>query len=50
MHFKNGGSTANGAYVQKEIISMAVVASRPRVNFDQMAAPVPEIMDITGII
>jgi hypothetical protein len=44
MHLKNGRSSGNGAYVQKGITSRVMVVSTKLV-FDQMAAPIPEIMD-----
>jgi hypothetical protein len=45
MHFKNGRSAGNGAYVWKGTTSRVMVASKPKVSSDKMAAPVPEIMD-----
>jgi hypothetical protein len=33
----------SGVYAQKRTTSRVMVASRPKVSFDQMAAPVPEI-------
>jgi hypothetical protein len=45
MHLKNGRSIGNDPYMWKGITSRVIVASRPKVSFDQMAAPVPEIMD-----
>jgi hypothetical protein len=42
---KNGTSSGNGAYVQKETTSRVMAANMPKVSFDQMAAPVPEFMD-----
>jgi hypothetical protein len=38
-----GRSVGNGAYAQKGTTSRVMVARRPKVN--QLAAPVPEIMD-----
>jgi hypothetical protein len=38
MNLKHGRSTGNGAYVQERQIG-------PKLVFDQMATPVPEIMD-----
>jgi hypothetical protein len=35
--------------VQKGITLRVMLASRPKVNFDQMATPVLEIMDRSGI-
>jgi hypothetical protein len=43
--FKNGRSTRNGAHSRKGPI-LRVMASRPKVSFDQMVARVPEIMDV----
>jgi hypothetical protein len=43
--FKNGRSAGNGTYGRKGTTSRVMVASRPKVSFDQMAAPVLEIMD-----
>jgi hypothetical protein len=45
MPLKNGRSDGNGAYPQKGTILRAMVVSRPKVSFDQMPAPVLEIMD-----
>jgi hypothetical protein len=45
MHLKNGRSAENRAYMQKGATSRVMAASRPKVSFDQMAAPIPEIMD-----
>jgi hypothetical protein len=42
--FKNG--VGNGPYARKETISRMAVANRLKVTYDQMAASVPEIMDI----
>jgi hypothetical protein len=44
MHLKNGKSIGNGAYMQKGTNLGVMVASRPKVFFGRMAAPVPEIM------
>jgi hypothetical protein len=44
---KTGRSAVKGAYTRKGIISRVMVASRPKVSFDKMAAPVPEIMDMS---
>jgi hypothetical protein len=46
--FKNGRSAGNSAYSRKGTTSRVLVASRPKVRFDKMAAPVPEIMDTTS--
>jgi hypothetical protein len=35
----------NCAYAWKRTTSRVMVASRPKLAFDKMAAPVPEIMD-----
>jgi hypothetical protein len=43
---KNGRSTGNGGYAQKGITLRVMVASRPEIRFDQMAEPVPEIMEV----
>jgi hypothetical protein len=48
MHLKNGRSTGTGAHMQKGATLRVMVTSKLRV-FDQMAAPVPEIMDSSGI-
>jgi hypothetical protein len=45
--FKQGRSTGNGAYSWHGATSRVMIARRPRV-FDQMAAPVPKIMDQSG--
>jgi hypothetical protein len=46
MHLKNGRSAGNGAYAQKGTTWRVMVASSPKIIFfDQMAEPVPEIMD-----
>jgi hypothetical protein len=45
IHLKNGRSAGTSAYARKGTISRVTVASRPKVSFDQTAAPVPEIMD-----
>jgi hypothetical protein len=39
-------STGNSAYARKETTLRVMVASRPKVCFDQMATTVPEIMDV----
>jgi hypothetical protein len=44
MHFKNGSSAGNSAYTQRRITSRAMVARGPILVFDQIAAPVPEII------
>jgi hypothetical protein len=43
--FKIGRAVENGAYIQKGTTSRVMMASRLEVNSDQMAAPIPEIMD-----
>jgi hypothetical protein len=43
---KKDRSTGNGAYMWKGTVSRVMVVSRPEVSFEQMAASVPEIMDI----
>jgi hypothetical protein len=48
--FKNGSSAGYGAYVEKEATSWVMVATGPIVSFDQMAAPVLEIMDTSGTL
>jgi hypothetical protein len=45
--FRNGRSAWNGAYMQKGTTLRVMVASRPKVIFDQITATVPEITDIT---
>jgi hypothetical protein len=42
---KDGRSAGNGAYARKGTTSRVMVACRPKLAFDQMAARVPEIMD-----
>jgi hypothetical protein len=43
--FKKGRSTGNSAYVRMATTSRVMVASRHKLVFDQMAAPVAEIVD-----
>jgi hypothetical protein len=43
--FKNGRSAGNDPYARKGTTTGVMVASRPKVIFDQMATPVPEIID-----
>jgi hypothetical protein len=43
--FKNGRNAGNGVYERNWATSRVMVVSGPKVSFDQMAAPVPEIMD-----
>jgi hypothetical protein len=43
--FKKWQKRWKDAYVQQGTTSKVMVASRPKVSFDQMAAPIPEIMD-----
>jgi hypothetical protein len=45
MHLKNGRRAGSGAYARKGTTSSVMVASMPEVSFEQIAAPVPEIMD-----
>jgi hypothetical protein len=45
MHLQNGRSTGSGAYTWKGTTSRVMVASRPKIGSDQIAASVPEIMD-----
>jgi hypothetical protein len=45
MHLKSGRSTGNGAYAQNGTSSRVMVASSPKVSFDHIESPVPEIMD-----
>jgi hypothetical protein len=45
MHLKSGRSAGNGAHTKKGTTSRVMVTSSPKIIFDQMAAPVPEIMD-----
>jgi hypothetical protein len=47
--FKNGRSTGNCAYAQKGTTSRVMVVSSATLIFEQMAAPVPKIMDTRGI-
>jgi hypothetical protein len=44
MHLEIGRSTGSGTYTQKGTTLRVTVASRPNVSYDQMAAPVPEIV------
>jgi hypothetical protein len=46
--FKNGRSTENGAYARRGADSRVMMASRLKLVSDQMAAPVPYIMDGYG--
>jgi hypothetical protein len=43
MHFKNGRSAGKGAYTWKGTTLKVMVAIGPKLVFDEMAAPVPEI-------
>jgi hypothetical protein len=43
--FKNDRSAGNCAYVQKGTTSKVMVASRHKVSFDEMVAPVSGIME-----
>jgi hypothetical protein len=43
--FKNDKSAGNGAYARKRTTWRVMVANRPKVNFDQMAAPDLKIID-----
>jgi hypothetical protein len=43
--FKNDRCSGNGAYTRKATTSWVMVASRPRISFDQKVAPVLEIVD-----
>jgi hypothetical protein len=45
MPLKNGRSAGNSAYTRKGTIWRVMVTGRAKVSFEQMAAPVPEIMD-----
>jgi hypothetical protein len=45
MHFKNARSTGKGTYTCKGTTLKVMVSIGPKLVFDQMAAPVPEIMD-----
>jgi hypothetical protein len=47
--FKNGRSTGNVKYLWKGTTLRVIAASSPKLFFDQMAAPVPDIMEISGI-
>jgi hypothetical protein len=47
--FTKGRSAENGVYAWKGTTSRVMVASRPKVSFDQMMAPVPEMMDVCSI-
>jgi hypothetical protein len=45
--FKNGRSAGNGAYVRKWTIRRLWWPVGPKLAFDQTAAPILEIMDIS---
>jgi hypothetical protein len=45
MHLKTVRSAGNGACALKGTTSRLMMARRPKVSFDQTAAPVPKIMD-----
>jgi hypothetical protein len=45
--FKNSRSAGNGAYTRKRTTSRVMVAIRPKLVFDQMEEPVPDIMNDT---
>jgi hypothetical protein len=45
MHLTNGKSAGNGAYMQMGTTLMVKVPVGPKLVFDQIAAPVPEIME-----
>jgi hypothetical protein len=44
VHFKNGRSIGNGACMQKGTTSRVMEASEPKLVFEQIKKPVPEIM------
>jgi hypothetical protein len=50
MHLKIGRSAGNDVYVQKGTIVRVVGPVGPKLVLDQMAAPVPEIMDTSSIL
>jgi hypothetical protein len=45
MNVTNSKSAGNRAYPLKETASRVMVVGRPKLIFDQIAAPVPTIMD-----
>jgi hypothetical protein len=45
--FKDWQKRWNGSYTRKGTTSRAMVANRPKLDFDQMAAPFPEVMDVS---
>jgi hypothetical protein len=45
MNFKNSRSAGNGAHMWKGTTLKVIVTGRPKLVFDQRAAPVPEITD-----
>jgi hypothetical protein len=50
MNLKNGRSIENGAYAWNGTTTRVRWPVRPEVVFDQMVAPVPEIMDTSGTL
>jgi hypothetical protein len=50
MHLKNGRSTGNGACRRRGLLRGWWWPVGPKLVFDQMAAPVPEIMDVISVI
>jgi hypothetical protein len=50
MNLEIGRSTGNGAYARKGTNSRMIVASRPKGSFYWMATPVPDFMDVCGIM
>jgi hypothetical protein len=47
INFKNGRSTVNSGYMQKETTLRMMMTRRPKV-FDQRAAPDQQVMDSSG--
>jgi hypothetical protein len=47
---KDGRNAGNGAYARKGTASRVMVACSPKLVFDQMSAPVTEIMDRSLLI
>jgi hypothetical protein len=49
MLLNKGRSNGNGAYAKKRTTLRVMVANRLKLLFNQMATPIPEIMDESGI-
>jgi hypothetical protein len=48
MNLKNGRSAGNGAYIGRELLWGCWLPVGPKLFFDQMEAPVPEIINYSG--